>query len=100
MDERQFSGRDVGHIDVEVQNQIRDLLDHDPCGVVGAELLAVFELAAAASADLRPGGDFAAASAGMDTKLYRPEASSFALKRDSIDARRTCSALVVGSRSA
>src|ERR1700678_862442 len=35
----------------------------------------------------------------METNVYRPEASSFALKRDVIKARRARSALVVGSRS-
>jgi hypothetical protein len=35
----------------------------------------------------------------METNVYRPEASSFALKRDAIKARRARSALVVGSRS-
>src|SRR3984885_13223826 len=36
----------------------------------------------------------------METNMYRPEASSFALKRDAIEASRACSALVVGSRIA
>ena len=35
----------------------------------------------------------------METNVYRPEASSFALKRDAIKARRARSALVVVSRS-
>lgn len=64
-----IQGRDVGHIDVEVQNQIRYLLDHDPCGVVGADLLAVFEHAAAASPDLRTGGDFRRSIGGYGHKL-------------------------------
>jgi hypothetical protein len=42
VDKRQFSGRDVGHVDVDVEDEIRDLLDHDPRSIIGPELLAVF----------------------------------------------------------
>src|SRR5580693_35974 len=50
VDERQFPGRHVGHVDVDVEDEVRDLLDHDPCGGIGAERVAVAELAAAAGA--------------------------------------------------
>src|ERR1700678_1650874 len=46
-----------------------------------------------------PASIFPAASAGMETNLYRREAWSFALKRDAIKARRVPSLAVVGSKS-
>src|ERR1700677_380041 len=57
-DERHLLGRDVGHVHVDVEDEIRHFLHHDPCGVVGAELFAVANLAAAAGADLWTSADF------------------------------------------
>src|SRR5271156_1808482 len=68
VDKRQFPGRDVGHVDVDVEDEVRDLLDHDPCGGIGAERFAVAELAAAAGADLRTGADL-----GRRIRGYRDE---------------------------
>jgi hypothetical protein len=51
-------GRDVGHIDVDIENKIRDLLNDDPCGEIAADLLAIVELAAAAITDVRTGRYF------------------------------------------
>ena len=54
MNERHFLGHDIGHIDVDVENQIRDLLNDNPSDEIPAELLAIADLAAAAIANLRP----------------------------------------------
>src|ERR1700722_7935669 len=59
VDERQFSSPDVGHVDVDVEDEVRDFLDNDPRDGIGAELFAVDELATAAGADLWTGGNFA-----------------------------------------
>ena len=53
MNERHFLGHDIGHIDVDVENQIRDLLNDDPSDEISAELLAIADLAATAMANLR-----------------------------------------------
>src|SRR5262249_48237008 len=57
VDERHFPGRDVRHVDIDVENEVRHFLDHDPGCDIGAELFAVSEFAAAAGPDLRTGGD-------------------------------------------
>ena len=44
VDELQFPGRYVGHVNVQVENEVGDLLNDDPCNVVSAKLLAVVEL--------------------------------------------------------
>jgi hypothetical protein len=51
VNERHFLGHDIGHIDVDVENQIRDLLNDNPCDEIAAELLALADLAATALAD-------------------------------------------------
>lgn len=55
VNERHFLGRNVGNIDVDIENQIRDLLNDNPCGEIAAELLAIVDFAAAAIANLRTG---------------------------------------------
>jgi hypothetical protein len=56
-------------VDIDVEDEIRHFLDHDPRGVVGAELFAVSKLAAAADADLGTGADFRLSVGGNGEEL-------------------------------
>jgi len=66
-----FPVRDVGHVDVDVDDEIRDLLDHDPRDGIGPKLLC--RILTRSLRRRRPPDRqviLAAASAGMETKRY------------------------------
>lgn len=97
LNKHQFLGRDIGYIDINVENKIRDLLNDYPCDEITAELLSIVYLATTTRANTCPPFILAFVSAGILTNLYRSDASSFDLKRSSIKTRRARSASLVGS---
>ena len=99
MDERHFFGPDVGHVHVDVEDEIRDFLDHDPGDVISAELFAVGELAATAGADLGTGSNFARGLRRYGDELISAGGFELCFEDDAINAMRARSASVVGSRS-
>src|ERR1700677_5248323 len=79
MDERHSSGRDIGHVDVDVEDEIRHFLDHNPRDGIGAELFAVTELAAAAGPDLWTSLNFSRGVSGYGDELVPATVPEFFL---------------------
>src|SRR5271165_2689937 len=96
MDECKLLGSDVSHIDVDIENKIRDLLNDNPCDKIAAELLAIVELAAAAMADLRTSRYFRPSIEGYGSSLI--SGRRFEHRSEKLGDARKASSLRVGRR--